>query len=80
MRSIWLDRVLARDPLPVVQMGFEIYSSCQRSVTVSQATVEFCRTLKRQAASAANVFIPQVRMLPHKVRHDLDALRVVQNH
>lgn len=85
MRSVRLDRLLRRNPLSTVQVGFEVHFTSQRSRIVGQA-----RSRSRSNAVSvvpifcseplsSNILIPQVRMRPDKLLHHLNALFVIEH-
>ena len=79
MRFFWTNRLLGSDPLSAMQVGSEVHASGQRGVCSREGST--CRgvALKCRLGSEADIFIPQIRVLAHKLRHHLNAFRVVDN-
>ncbi len=78
MRGVRPDRLLGGDSLPTLQVGPEVHRSGQRGRNVNE-NARPCKALILFLESVSNIFVPQIRMLAHEVRHHLDAFGVIKN-
>lgn len=79
MRCFWTNRLFGSDPVSAMQVGSEIHTSGQRGVCFREARTWRGDALKSYSGSEADIFIPQIGVLAHKLRHHLNAFWVVDN-
>lgn len=79
MRFFWTNRLFGGDPLSAMQVGSEVHASGQRDVCFHKGCI--CRgdAVKFRSGSEPDILVPQISVLAHKLRHHLNAFRVVDN-